>query len=150
MRLAIPLSVTLLAFLALILNSRGSACAEVLITSAEANLPGDVSSDKGIFRGPTIFVASPAPNGGTVRSPLHLRLTFMAHGGSGVDLNSVVVSYKKKPAVNLTDRVRPFLSPSGIDMPDAEVPPGYHSISVEVRDADGRRGQLTFNFTVAE
>jgi hypothetical protein len=74
------------------------------------------------------------------RSPLRFRLRFETRG-SRIDLASLKVTYLKSPLVDLTNRVREYAGPSGIDMPEAEVPPGDHKIRIEVSDADGLIGR---------
>ena len=42
--------------------------------------------------------------------------------------------------MDLTDQLKDYVSSNGIDMPEAEIPPGDHRIRVDVRDVDGVRG----------
>jgi hypothetical protein len=113
-----------------------------LITPAEAALPaGAVPSFE--VRGsptrlPTITVNSPHPGGGAVYSPLDFRVTFRAYGGAKIDPDSVVVTYVKKPDLDITARIKPFLTADGIDIAQAEVPPGLHTFWIELKDTDGR------------
>jgi hypothetical protein len=79
-----------------------------------------------VTRGPKIRVISPAPDAGVVRSPLNLLLKFETYGGAAIDPLSVKVSYLKAPAVNLTQRISTLVTPSGIEVHAAEVPPGTH------------------------
>ncbi len=64
----------------------------------------------------------------------------VSFGGSKIDLASVQVSYLKTPAVDLTERIKPYLSVDGIDMPAAELPPGEHPIRIDIKDSEGRAG----------
>ena len=105
-----------------------------------------LASSRGIFRAPRIEVAEQLS--GPVRSPVHFKLTFRAFGGSSIDPGSVSVTYLKSSDVDLTPRVRPFLTGGGIDIPEAEVPPGNHVIRVSVHDSDGREGTTQFSLTV--
>src|SRR5438067_1247195 len=92
----------------------------VLITEAEAKLPslkgGSPSVTRGITRGPRIEVVDTATDG-AVRSPMHLQIRFQAFGGAKVDPSALQVTYLKSPEVDLTDRVKPFVQASGIDIP---------------------------------
>ncbi|MBI3700195.1 MAG: hypothetical protein HY242_07085 [Afipia sp.] len=113
---------------------------EVLITAQEASLPpakGAFSvATRGITRGPRIdYVADPS---GGMHSPIRLQMKFESFGGATIDPASLKVTYLKDPAVDLTDRVKPFVKPTGIDMPDAVLPPGDHTLRVDVKDSDGR------------
>jgi hypothetical protein len=118
-----------------------SAIARELITQDEANLPEYTLTERDVFPGPKIVVVSPSPDTGLIKSPIHFKLRFSPRG-AGVDIGSIKVTYIKKPFVDLTDRVRAFTSASGIDLPDAEVPPGDHKIRIEVTDTGGMPGRL--------
>src|SRR6478609_1829789 len=114
------------ACLAIALLSSGVArAATKLITEEEARLPppkGAIAADKrGILRGPKIDFVSP---GNPVHSPVHLQLKFESYGGAKIDLDSVKVIYLRTPNVDLTPRVKQFVVPTGIDIPDTELPPG--------------------------
>jgi hypothetical protein len=117
-----------------------SQASEVLITPQEAQLPpakGAFSvATRGITRGPRIdYVSDPA---GGLHSPIRLQLKFESFGGAKIDPATLKVTYLKDPAVDLTDRVKPFVQADGIDMPDAILPPGDHTLRVDVKDSDGR------------
>ena len=117
----------------------------LLISEEEAKLPppkGAVVADRrGITRGPRIEIVGEREQN---HSPLHLQLKFESFGGSKIDPGSLRVTYLRNPNVDLTDRVRSFASVSGLDMPDAELPPGDHMIRVDIKDSDGRVGTTSF------
>jgi hypothetical protein len=119
----------------------------ILITSEEAKLPApkQIASSRAITRGPQIEVAD--LDDGKLHSPLHFKLRFRAFGGSTVDVETLAVTYLRGPNIDLTQRIRAFVRPSGIDIPDAEVPPGEHAIRVDLKDSEGRA--TTFNFSLA-
>ena len=104
--------------LILVLCLAKSADAKELITRQEASLP-DTFAEKAVFPGPKVVQLSPDPNAMPTRSPLRFRLRFETRG-SRIDLASLKVTYLKNPLVDLTNRVREYAGPSGIDMPDAE------------------------------
>jgi hypothetical protein len=123
---------------------------QVLITEEEAKLPpprAAVATDRrGITRGPKVeLVADNEP----VHSPMHLQLKFESYGGAKIDPNSVKVTYMRTPNVDLTGRVKPFVQPTGIDIPDVLIPVGDHMVRVEIRDSDGRFGSTSFVLKVA-
>ena len=136
--------------LATLLLLAGTAAAATLITASEAALPSDTTAGRGISRGPRVMVVSPPPRGGQLRSPVDLRLRFESFGGARINAESVVITYKKIPPIDLTQRVTAFIKSDGIDMPAAEVPPGTHRIEVEVKDSDGRSGWADFTFSVGK
>ena len=123
----------------------GAAQALQLITEEEAKLPppkGAVAMDKrGILRGPRVEYVSP---GDTVHSPLHLQLKFQSFGGATIDLDSVRIVYLRAPNVDLTPRIKPFVQSTGIDIPDAELPPGEYMVRVDVKDSEGHSGTTSF------
>jgi len=121
-----------------------------LITKEEAALPPDTTYMRGITRGPKITLVWPAPEAGSLKSPLHLQLRFQGRGDNKVDPNSVLMTYEKIPPVDLTERIRPFVHSDGIEIDDAVVPPGHHRIQLEVRDTAGRIGLLDFAFDIRD
>ena len=124
------------------------AWAGTLITESEAALPaaaGGVTM-RGITRGPTIKLISP----GETKSPFDLKVKFEAHGGAKIEPSSVKVTYLKSPVVDITDRVKGFVTPDGIDMSKAEVPAGQHAIRFDVKDSDGRTGSATVQLSVTK
>lgn len=129
----------------------GSASAVDLITDEEARLPATpkMATRGGITRGPSIKVVSPNPDG-QVKAPFAMKVEFQPHGGSKIDANSVKVTYLKKPAVDLTPRLKSAISESGINLGDANVPAGAHDIKIDVTDAEGRTKSETVSFTVVK
>ncbi|MGD9837384.1 MAG: hypothetical protein AB7F72_07325 [Afipia sp.] len=122
----------------------------VLISADEAKLPpakGAVGvATRGITRGPKVAYVSAAD---PAKSPMRLQLKFESFGGARIDTDSLKVTYVKSPSVDLTPRLKPFVKPDGIDMPDAELPAGDHLIRVDVKDSDGRTASTSFTLKVA-
>ena len=128
--------------------------AAVLITAQEAQLPGaPANAGAGGFQGdrgtptrpPDVLVQSPK---GMVGSPFPLRITFTPHNGARIDPNSVTVTLLTKPEVDLTNRVQPYISPRGVDLEQAEVPPGRYRIRVDLTDDAGHIGTTTVDLQV--
>jgi hypothetical protein len=122
-----------------------------LITAEEAALPpqkGAIpNSGRGITRGPKIQV--PDAETGVQTSPMRFQVKFQAFGGSSIDLEALKVTYLKTPVVDLTPRIKPFAQPNGIDMPDAQLPPGDHLVRVDIKDSDGRVASVSFLLKIA-
>jgi hypothetical protein len=121
----------------------GSAPARALdlITPAEAALPAAVASPmsfRGLTRGPTVEMVSPPADAASPFGPLTLDITFDAHNGAAVDPNSVKVTYLKQPAIDLTVRLKPYITAKGIAAANVTVPPGTHTIRIDVTDSEGR------------
>ena len=136
--------------LAAALLAPAAAPATELITEAEARLPlpkGAVAVDRrGILRGPKIEFMGPAD---IVRSPIRLQLKFESYGGAKIDPDSVRMTFLRTPNVDLTPRVKPFVQPAGIDIPDSELPPGEYMVRVDLKDSDGRPGSTSFVLKIA-
>jgi hypothetical protein len=129
----------------------GPAAATTLITAREAHLPFDNTEVRsGIERGPDITAVYPAAKSGVMQSPFDFRVKFVPHGGTQIDLDSLRVIYMRKPAIDLTQRVRKFVQPSGIVVPDAEVPPGVHRILIFIKDTSGHEGQADIRFEIGQ
>lgn len=132
------------------LLSAGASRATQLITEEEAKLPppkGAIAADRrGILRGPKVEFVSP---GDSVNSPMRLVLKFESFGGAKIDPDSVKVIFLRTPNVDLTSRVKPFVHADGINMQDAELPPGDYTVRVDIKDSDGRPGTAIFTLKVA-
>ena len=117
----------------------------VLITADEAKLPppkGAIPvSARGVTRGPKVELVSQS---GVIRSPTPLQLKFQTYGGAKVDLDAVQATYLRSPNVDLTPRIKPFVSATGIDVPAAELPPGEHVVRIDIKDSDGRAATASF------
>jgi len=122
-----------------------------LISEDEAKLPAapKLLTRGGVTRGPSIKIVSPNPEE-QVKSPFAMKVEFQPHGGAKIDASSVKVTYLKKPAVDLTPRLKAAISETGITLADAQVPAGSHDLKIDVTDADGRTKSQTVSFTVVK
>ena len=75
---------------------------------------------------------------------MRLQLKFEPYGRAKIDPDSVKMTYLRTPNVDLTSRVKSFVGPSGIDMPEVELPAGEHMVRVDIKDTDGRVGTTSF------
>ena len=136
----------LIAFLAL----ASPAGAIQLVTEQEAALPPDrlpgLMLRGSPTRRPSAVIVSPPPNAGVLKSPVSIKIKLQAHGGAKIDPDSIMVTYKKTPAIDITQRIMPFITADGIEVPDAEVPPGTHEFRIELKDNDGHLGGTEFSF----
>ncbi len=130
----------------------GSGHAFELIKAEEAKLPAATGglTTRGITRGPGIKVMSPDLTAGPLKSPFNLKLAFEPRGGSKIDTTSLKVSYLKATPIDLLARVKSGLSESGIDLANAEIPPGEHAIQVTLQDSEGRKTSTVINLTIAK
>src|SRR5689334_10685836 len=121
-----------------------------LITKEEAGLPPALFDKlRGPVPGPAVEVVSP-PSDVRQKTPVLLRVRFKTFAGSPVDKDSVRIVYIKDPLVELTGRVRDFITPAGIEVKEAVVPPGRHTILIQLKDAAGRTGSTYLTFDVTQ
>jgi hypothetical protein len=125
-----------------------------LVTEQEAALPPDrlpaLDLRGSPTRRPSAVIVSPPPNAGVVKSPVSFKIKLQAHGGAKIDPDSIVVTYKKMPAIDITQRIMPFITADGISVPDAEVPPGTHEFRIRLKDNVGHEGGTDFSFQVGK
>jgi hypothetical protein len=125
-----------------------------LVTPTEAALPAAPLPSLDLrgspTRRPAVVVVSPPPMAGQIHSPMDLKLQFRAFGGATIDPNSVVITYIKQPAIDMTQRLTPYITAQGIDIAQAQVPPGKHQFWSELKDNQGRIGGGSFSFQVGQ
>lgn len=121
-----------------------------LITREEAGLPpadGTGGRTRNLTRGPgidTLLTPGTAVNG----RPFRLAVRFMPSNGVPIDPASVRISYRRQTPVDITARVKPYITAAGIDAPAVLVPPGRHHIDIEAADKEGRIGRSRMTLTV--
>jgi hypothetical protein len=132
--------------LALVVNGPATA-GEVLIKPEEAALPPAPaqSNTRALTRKPEVILISPAAS---VNSPFELRLKFEAHGGSRIEPSSFHLIYLKSPNIDLTERVRRYVTAQGLEMVDAEAPPGQHTMKALITDSGNREGSAVFTVSI--
>jgi hypothetical protein len=142
---------TILFCISLLAISGGSQAFE-LIKAEEAKLPaatGDLMT-RGITRGPAIKVVSPDLSSGPLKSPLNLKLAFEPRGGAKIDAASLKVNYLKATPIDLLPRIKSGVTESGIDLANAEIPPGEHAIQITLQDSEGRKTSTVIKLTIAK
>ncbi len=97
--------------------------------------------------GPAIRVLAPEIDK-VQRSPFRLAVRFVPKPGSTVDTESLKVEALKIVTIDLTDRVRPYVSPQGIEMEQARIPSGNHRLRVTIGDGKGGITQEIFTVRV--
>ena len=121
-----------------------------LITAEEASAPDldpsawhvEVSrSDEG----PAILVISPHM-GASIKRPVLIDVKFIKKDDRDIDLSTLKVEYLKFLTIDLTPRVKDYVSKEGIKVPNANLPTGTHTIRLSVGDTGGTvtRQVLTF------
>ena len=124
-----------------------------LITPEESALPeADPSTwhiEAGLTgrEGPAIEVVSPKLDK-ACRSPLPLKIRFVPRENREVDLSTLRVEYLKFFTIDITSRVRPYATKEGIEVPEAKLPSGTHTIRVHIGDVSGAITERIFTVRV--
>lgn len=146
-------SATLAAALIAPLSSSALRAAEPvqLITREEAGLPAPDAvgvAVRNLTRGPGIDTQGTLGIG-VAGKPLRLAVKFLPSNGVPIDPESVRVIYRRQPSLDVTMRVKAFITAQGIEAPAVLVPPGKHVIEIEAADKEGRVGRSQMTLTVA-
>ena len=139
MRIGRSILISTMFWVGLIFTSISTASAVQLVTEQEAGYPDDPYGETrgSPTAGPEVEVVSPSL-AGLIKSPFNLKIRFKAHGGAEIDRDSIAITYRKVPAIDVTQRIAPYIRADGIDMNDAELPAGVHGFRIDVRDSRGR------------
>ena len=86
-------------------------------------------------KGPRIDVLKPASDA-PQQSPIEILIHFHPKSAP-VRLESVKVQLVKFISIDITDRVKPYLSETGIEMKEAKIPSGAYLVRISVADEKG-------------
>ncbi len=86
-------------------------------------------------KGPRIDVLRPVEDA-PQQSPFEIQVRFYPNAAA-VNPDSVKVQLVKFIAIDITDRVKPYLSESGINIKEANIPAGKHLVRITVSDGKG-------------
>ena len=134
------LSVSVLSFGIVAIGDALAQAGVWLVNSQEAALPPSATSKAGrsITRGPAIRQVSPA-NAVTANQPFDLHVEFAGRGGEKINPATAQITILRGGNIDITQRLKPFITANGIEMPAAMVPSGTHVLQVAVSDAGGRQ-----------
>jgi len=125
-----------------------------LITVEEAaqnaHPPADFSFPKAalVVKPPSIEIRQ--PNTRHLASPFDIDIRFVPEPGSRVKSDTLRIFYGWM-AVDITDRVRAWgttINAQGITAKGATVPPGHHTLTIQVADDRERVGKTELSFSV--
>ncbi|MCX5810193.1 MAG: hypothetical protein NTX36_12630 [Proteobacteria bacterium] len=97
--------------------------------------------------GPDIKILSPELEK-AILSPLKLMVLFIPREGTQVDISTLRVECLKFITINITDRLKEYISSQGINVERAELPSGTHKIRITVADTKGGTTRMVFVFRV--
>src|SRR5262245_38541761 len=121
-----------------------------LITPEEAAL--DPSTDQDIQArglsddGPRIEIVKPK-QGELVPSPAEILIQFVPRRVT-IDLTSLKVTQLKFISIDLTERLKPYISMQGISVKDAKVPAGTYRVRISLSDESGTTTTKEISFVI--
>jgi hypothetical protein len=155
-RLSNPRSLVLVLVVAvLVLGAQGCArhAQEVwLVMPEEAAMapPGAASGPRSrgprSETGPIIEVLRPVIEGPT-SVPIEIEVQFIPRQAP-VDVGSLKVILLKLINLDITDRVKPYTSSTGIHIPNAKLPSGHHDLRITLADVDGNMSNKQVSLTI--
>ena len=98
--------------------------------------------------GPIISFLKPQ-DGDAVQKPFPIRIEFKPRE-SPVNLKSLEVTYLKFIPIDITDRILPYVTAAGVDLPEAQIPEGRHRVRFALSDSAGNRTEALLNVKVSE
>lgn len=114
----------------------------------ENGLGGEIPVAAESEMGPKIDVIKPN-HGGSAPAPVEVDIKFTPKI-SPVDPTSLKVSVVKFINIDITDRLRAFVSPTGIRISGAQLPSGKHTVRISIADQDGLRSVKDVIFEVLD
>ena len=99
-----------------------------------------------ISLGPVIDVVEPL-NGGRGSMPIQVLVRFTPRS-EPIDLATLKVTLVKFIPIDITDRIRPYVTPDGIQVKEAKIPPGKHRVRIVVADKTGEFSMKEVSFEV--
>jgi hypothetical protein len=120
---------------------------DLVTRSAKAQQPAEAKSERSAD-GPSIDVITPNASG-TVHAPVDISVRFAPGPEARIVIDSLHVRYGVI-GLDVTDRIRKAarVTEQGIEAPGASLPPGSHSMSIEISDSLGRTTRQAFRFRV--
>jgi len=97
--------------------------------------------------GPTINVREPGVVK-EVKPPVTIDVVFEPKEGKSIDFNTLKITYLKLFGIDITDRMKPYITPTGLHSANAKLPPGDHNIEIAVQDTEGKKTTQRFSFKV--
>jgi hypothetical protein len=102
--------------------------------SLTPGVPSDISREVSEL-GPVIEVLKPVA-GATMSSPTEIAIRLTPKHDP-IDWGTLHVWLVKLINIDITERVRPFVTSSGIEIPDAQLPSGHHTVRISLSDITG-------------
>jgi hypothetical protein len=120
-----------------------------LLTNEEAALPAPMSygfASPHSDNGPAIGVPELEA---TEAQPFALKIHLTPRDGVALDPASLRMECLKSPAVDLSLRVRPYVTQEGLNIDRVTLPAGLHHFRVSINDIRGRLSEKDFTIVVS-
>ena len=124
-----------------------------LITPQEAAMkpapisPLDEMSGGVTGNGPIVELEKPQTEN-QIESPVEIAINFQNRLAE-INLDSLSVEVVKFINIDITDRIKPYVTVKGIHIPDAPLPSGEHTILLYIEDVEGNPTDFEMTITVA-
>ncbi len=124
-----------------------------LITAQEAGSPDMDPSQMHIEvgreeeNGPAIELLAPQI-GTPLKSPVPIAVKFIQRAGKDIDPSTFKLEYLKFLTIDLTSRVKQYVTKDGIKVPEAKLPSGTHTIRLSIGDITGALTKRIFTIEV--
>ena len=96
--------------------------------------------------GPIVELIKPNTDN-SLESPVEVLIKFTQRLAK-VDLNSLRVEVEKFFNIDITDRIKPYATETGIHIPDAPFPSGDHTIIFYIEDEKGNPTEVSITISV--
>lgn len=96
--------------------------------------------------GPTIQIDAPTQDA-EVAKPVPIRISFKENQAP-VDVSSLKVTYLKLFSIDITDRVKPYVTAEGINIAQADLPSGSHKVRFSIKDTANRLTERTLKVKI--
>jgi len=121
----------------------------VLITDEEAARPE--AKNVGFARmpdalGPEIIINNPISDKETT-GPVKLKINFVQKN-TAVDLKSIKFKCLKSPELDLTERIRPYVTSKGLNIEQVKLPAGRYRFRIIIADINGRLSEKDLSVMV--
>ncbi|GJL65523.1 MAG: hypothetical protein NPIRA05_04940 [Nitrospirales bacterium] len=97
--------------------------------------------------GPIVEIVKPNTEN-PIGSPVEVLINFKERLAK-INLASLTVEVEKFINIDITDRIKPYVTDQGIHIPDAPLPSGDHSLILYIEDTKGNPTELSLTIRVA-
>lgn len=123
---------------------------EAAVDASHANRVAKSAPMIAAMGAPKIEVQSPRELKG-LTSPFPIKVAFRPDNNAEISVDSFRILYGALK-LDITDRVlkKTKVTKEGLDVPQASIPPGSHTLTMRIKDSAGREGELRLGISVAE